>query len=134
MPAAGILLPTVLLSWQLQQQGALLSSALAAFGGAAMASGLWRLLGAAGGRVRCLQLCPDGQVLLYVGPAAQPAWLEPCSLRIGSHLLLVFRTTGRRRLRLLLGPGNLSADDLAALRRWLQRAPGRDGTGSGVLG
>jgi hypothetical protein len=51
------------------------------------------------------------------------AKLQPHSLRLGSHWLLVLVTEDGRRHRLLLGPGNLQPVELAALGRWLRRPP-----------
>jgi hypothetical protein len=80
------------------------------------ASGLWR---GSSSQLRGLLLAADGRLFLSVHcGGTEEVWLRPESLRIGAHLLLVLR--GRHRTcRLLLGPDNLAADELAALKRRL---------------
>lgn len=120
----------LLQAWRLQRHGAMLPSAMILLGAAAMGWGGWLLLRSAAPAHRKLCLYPDGSARMPGEGAAQELRLAPCSLWLGSHVLLVFRGSGRRRLRVLLGPGMLSAGDYAALRRWLQRAPAREGPGA----
>jgi hypothetical protein len=124
------LLVCALQAWLLQRQGALLPSAMVALGGALLGWGLWQLLGS--GVPRKMRLYPDGRALFFAEGNIEETWLAPGSLRLGTHVLLVFRRPGRR-LRLLLGPGIVSADAYAALGRWLQRAPRGEGSGAGLL-
>ncbi len=119
--------------WQ-HHDGALLSAAGVMLGVVAIGWGLWRLLRRSGGLPWKLRLFADGRAMFHAGGVEVEAWLAPCSLRLGRYALLVFHGRERRRLRLLLGPGILSAEDHAALGRWLQRAPGGGETGTGVLG
>jgi hypothetical protein len=109
---------------------AVLSAAMAGVGSAAIAWGLWLQLRWVVGPPRELRLYPDGRVEFASGRAVREAWIAPCSLRLGDHVVLVLRSAGKPSLRLLLGPGILSAADCAALGRWLARVPGREGTGA----
>jgi hypothetical protein len=72
-------------------------------------------------RWRCLRLEMDGRLYL-IGPdgTAEQAWLKACGLHLGPHLLLVLHSCSGTH-RALLGPDNLAAGQLAALRR---RLPG----------
>jgi hypothetical protein len=130
---AGFLLPCLAQAGYLQQRGALLPAAGVALGGALVAWGLWRLRDG-GCASRRLQLHARGRVVLLAEKGREEGWLAPCSLWLGSHVVLVLRRPGQRPLRLVLGPGHLSAQDHAALSRWLRRPPGGRGTGAGVLG
>lgn len=116
-------------AWQLQRRGALLPSAMVLLGAAATGWGGWQLLRGTGLASRTLWLYPDGRVGFPAEDAPEELRLAPHSLVLGSHVVLVFRGTGRRQFRLLLGPENLSASDRAALWRWLRRAPGMQGPG-----
>ncbi len=69
-----------------------------------------------------LLLLPDGRLWISYSGAVEEVTLQPESMRLGPHLLLVLRD-GRHSLRLLLGPDNLAAADLAALRRRLPSGP-----------
>lgn len=70
---------------------------------------------------RRLRVEPDGQLLLISqGGESLEVRLGPGGVRLGQHLLLVLRS-GRGLHRLLLGPDNLTAGQLAALKR---RLPG----------
>ncbi|HTQ35970.1 MAG TPA: hypothetical protein VMH77_02945 [Steroidobacteraceae bacterium] len=73
-----------------------------------------------GARTRRLVL-DAGRLWLVDGGAPVPVHLDPGSFRLGSHLLLVLRCHGGVQ-RLLLGPDNMAAAELACLRRRL--APG----------
>lgn len=118
----------------LMHEGALLSAALVLVGAIGLGWGFRQLLRESGAPCSRLRLHSDGRVTLFSGNAVHEARLAPCSLRLGAYVLLVLRSPGRRPLRLLLGPGILSAPDLAALGRWLPQATGGEGTagGSGV--
>ena len=78
--------------------------------------------------VRCetlrLELRGDGTVRLAAGNGR---WLhaavQPHSLRLGRHWLLVVITEEGLQLRLWVGPGNLQGAEWAALGRWLRRPP-----------
>lgn len=131
--AGGVLLLLCsLLAWDLQHRGALWAAAFVALGGGAQAWGLWSLQRNGVGRIRRLHLLSTGGVLLVTPHHSEEARLAPCSLRIGSHVLLLFRGPPAP-VRLLLGPENLSAGDYAALGRWLQRMAGGQGTAAGPL-
>jgi hypothetical protein len=127
---SGFLVLCLLQAWQLQRRGALLASAMVMLGAFAMGWGGWTLLRTSAGTHRKLCLYPDGRARFLACGDPEELRLAPCSLWLGSHVLLVFRGAGGRRLRLLLGPGMLSSRDYAALRRWLRRAPGTQGPGA----
>jgi hypothetical protein len=125
LPCAGLTL-----HWCLQH--ALLPASLVAAGGAATTLGWWRLLSDCGARdTRRLRLHSDGRVVLVVEGVPRRYRLSPGSLWLGRQVLLVLRS-GPRRVRVLLGPGNLCAEQQAALGRWLRRSPG-EGLAAGVL-
>jgi hypothetical protein len=84
-----------------------------------MAWGLWQLHRSGCARPLQLFLLPDGRVVLHADDTRIEARPRPCSLRLGRHVLLVLHARDGRHLRLLLGPGILSASDVAALGRWL---------------
>jgi hypothetical protein len=70
---------------------------------------------------RKLQMTADGRLLLHADAVGEEVSLQPSSLWLGRHVLLVLR--GRARTwRLLLGPDNLDAAALAALSRRLPPA------------
>lgn len=117
----------------LQYRGSLLPAAVVLFGVGAFAWGLWQLHHGGGVLPVTLVLQADGWILLRGKGIEVEAFPRPCSLRLGSHVLLALRARDGRRLRLLLGPGILSAGDLAALVRWLQRAPASEETGPELL-
>ncbi|MET0282239.1 MAG: hypothetical protein ABW278_14105 [Steroidobacteraceae bacterium] len=74
---------------------------------------------------RRLVWAADGRMFLVTpGAPPQEASVDPASLRLGSHLLLVLRCGGRRQ-RWLLGPDNLAAAALATLLRRLPAGGGR---------
>jgi hypothetical protein len=97
-------------------------------GVAAIALGLRQLLRGAGALPRRLRLFADGRAMFHADGVDVGAAPAPCSLRLGPYTLLVFHVSTGRRMRLLLGPQILSAQDRAALGRWLQRAPGGEET------
>lgn len=71
-------------------------------------------------RPRLLLLTSEGRLhLLDFAGRLEEVCLLPASLRLGPWLLLVL-SAGPRRIRLLLGPDNLPAEKLAALRRRLR--------------
>jgi hypothetical protein len=111
-------------------QGALLPAAVVTLGGGALTWGLWLQLRQVVAVCARLRLYPDGRVLFSARQAVVEARVASCSLRLGSHVLLVLHTDGQRPLRLLLGPQILSAQDCAALGRWLKRVPGTEGPGA----
>lgn len=77
------------------------------------------------GSARRLLLAADGRChLLTVSGAVEELALQPASLRLGRWLLLLFRSGGRTH-RLLLGPDNLAAAELAALQRRIGTTQGR---------
>jgi hypothetical protein len=118
----------------LQYRGSPLPAAVVLVGIGTFAWGLGQLHHGAGSMPVKLALLSDGRIVLHAKSSQVVACPRPCSLRLGRHVLLVLQARGGRRLRLLLGPGILSASDLAALARWLQQAPGSNGTGPEVLG
>jgi hypothetical protein len=67
----------------------------------------------------CLRVEPDGQLLLIAeGARSVQVSPGPGGLRLGRYLLLVVRSeTGSHRM--LLGPDNVAAGELAALKRRL---------------
>ncbi len=74
------------------------------------------------GAPRRLLLAADGRLYVAcVGGAVEPVELAGESLWLGSAMLLVLRTPGRRH-RVLLGRGNLDPGRLATLRRRLRGA------------
>jgi hypothetical protein len=79
-------------------------------------AGLWR---ARAPRGRGLRLEADGRLFLRLDDdSTRQVWLAGSGLRLGSHLLLVLRS-GKSCHRVLLGPDNLAAGELAALQRRL---------------
>lgn len=118
----------------LLRQGALSSALLVLAGAIGLGWGCRQLQPGSGAMPLRLRLHANGRVTLLAGSTAREAAVAPGSLRVGAYALLVLRAPGRRPIRLLLGPGILSAPDLAALGRWLPRATGGGGTtgGSGV--
>lgn len=68
---------------------------------------------------RCLRVEADGQLLLIAaGGRSVQVSPGPGGLRLGPYLLLVLRSdTGSHRI--LLGPDNVAAGELAALKRRL---------------
>jgi hypothetical protein len=84
---------------------------------------LWRELLLRGpDAVQRLLLAGDGSAqVVTAGGVLDEARVLPSSLHLGSVVLLLLQ--GRRRYRLLLGPGNVDPVTLAALRRWLRVAP-----------
>jgi hypothetical protein len=103
------------------------------FGIGAFALGLWQLYHGAGAMPATLILRSDGWIVVQSKDTRVEVFPRPCSLRLGRHVLLALRARDGRQLRLLLGPGMLSASDLAALTRWLQRAPRSEETGPELL-
>lgn len=85
---------------------------------------LWRWLWPGGSRgTRQLQLEQDGTTILMTADGRRLAvTLMPGSIRLGQHLLLVFRNTDSYHW-LLLGPENVDPGSLAALWRRLRRPP-----------
>jgi hypothetical protein len=117
----------------LQYRGSTLPAAVVLFGIGALAWGLWQLHHCAGAMPVTLALQPDGWIVLHSKGTRVEAFPRPCSLRLGRHVLLALHARDGRRLRLLLGPGILSASDLAVLVRWLQRPPASEETGPELL-
>jgi len=76
---------------------------------------------------RQLLVSADGALWLAYGDVLVRMHLDPSSLRFGSQLLLVMRGAGGTH-RLLLGPGNVAPQALAALRRRLVAGPAGPGT------
>jgi hypothetical protein len=101
----------------------LLGHPLAASAVLAIMVGLWwlrqRAVCPCRSRPRRLLIAADGRLhLLTVGGAVVEVSLDPASMRLGPWLLLVMRGEAGV-MRLLLGPDNLDAPQLAALRRRL---------------
>jgi len=117
----------------LQYRGSPLPAAVVLFGVGAFGRGLWQLHHGAGTLPMTLALQSDGWIVMRSKCSVIEAFPRPCSLRLGRHVLLALRARDGRRLALLLGPEILSAGDLAALARWLQRAPVSEETGPGLL-
>jgi hypothetical protein len=70
----------------------------------------------------------DGRLSLVLASGnIEVVSLQPASLRLGRHLLLVLQGTDRRH-RLWFGPDNLAASELAALNRRLPTATVVPGT------
>lgn len=129
--AALLMLAVALQFWEGRAAMALLQGLL----GAAVLHGLLRELLLLGRDGPCwLELCPGGQMAL-VGRSGARWRVAPCpsTLRWSRNLLLVLkgpRGKGERSrpVRLLLGPGNVPASQLAALRRqWLRAKEGLTG-------
>lgn len=127
--AAVFLLAGLVHAGWLQYRGAPLPAAMVLLGVGAIARGLWPLLRNVGAAPRRLRLFTDGRATFHVGGVDLEARPAPCSLRLGRYTLMVFHAREGRRLRLLLGPEILSAQDRAALGRWLHRASGGEETG-----
>jgi hypothetical protein len=86
-----------------------------------------RAANAARPRARRLLLSADGKLhLLDAGGQVVPVVMQPCSMRLGPWLLLVLGDAAGV-LRLLLGPDNLDAQQLAALQRVVAAIPQRPG-------
>lgn len=130
---AGLLGPCALQAVWLLLQGAVLSAAVVGLGAGGLAAGLWQLRRDHHRARQGLCLQPDGRALLRGAGGSREAWIQPGSLRLGPWLLLLLREAGGARVRLLLGPGSLGAEDCAALGRWLQRAPAGGETPPGPL-
>jgi hypothetical protein len=95
------------------------------------ACGSWpcrQRMGARCAAPRSLILATEGRLFLETGEGRlQQVWLRPESLRLGPHVLLVL-TAHDRTIRLLLGPDNLAAAQLAALKCRLPAGPAPPGT------
>jgi hypothetical protein len=86
---------------------------------------VWRWPGSGAYAVPCrLRLCSDGTAgILGSNGRLLRAQLQPHSLRLGRHWLLVLVAEDGRRHRLLLGPGNLQPQEWAATSCWLRQPP-----------
>lgn len=114
----------------LLRAGSMLPAAVVLLGAGGFAWGLRQLLPTAPAAPAKLLLRPEGWMVLHANGTTVAVYPAPCSLRLGRYILLLLHDPAGRRLRLLLGPGILSASDLAALARWLAGA-GRRGNGAG---
>jgi hypothetical protein len=75
-----------------------------------------------------LTCASDGQLSLVLASGdIESVTLQPRSVRLGSHLLLILRGPKRTHC-LLLGPDNLAPSELAALKRRLPTATAVPGT------
>jgi len=92
---------------------------------AVLAAVLWRGRGRPGHATpHRLRLCGDGTLHIFKTDGhVVRARIHTCSVRLGRCWLLVVVTEAGALQRLLLGPGNLQAAQLAALGRWLRRPP-----------
>jgi hypothetical protein len=102
---------------------------------AAILAGLCGFTGMSAGQSRMpcrLQLHADGECFAFDRAGDRHrVILLPSTVVLGSHVLLVWRCAQGRR-SVLLGPDNVEAGQLAALRRRLSRAAVTVGAGSGT--